>query len=77
MLTELVCARCAHAADLHGVEGFNSGCMVRNPTDCDCKATWEAIEARAIRRMTADLPVNTESDPDAEARSRASQDAQS
>jgi hypothetical protein len=72
IMQELLCARCGHAADAHPVEGMVGPCMVRVPEDCDCRVTWERIDARAIQRMMADLPVNTESDPDAEARGRAS-----
>lgn len=75
VMAELLCARCGHAADLHGVEGMKSGCMVRHPAECDCPAKWERIYDRAVRRMSAGLPVNTESDPDAESAERLSASA--
>ncbi len=75
VLDELLCPKCKHAADLHGI---NYGCMHERDGVCTCTLTWPSIEDRAIRRMTADLPINTESDPDAEERLRtvvAEQDA--
>lgn len=71
VLRELLCARCNHPADIHPVEGMGGTCMHRRDGDCDCPLTWERIEHRAIQRMTADLPINTESDRDAEQRLRA------
>lgn len=70
VLAELLCARCKHAADLHPVEGQGGTCMHRRDGECECPLTWERIEHRAIQRMSADLPINTESDPDAEDRAR-------
>ena len=70
VLAELLCARCGHPADLHGLEDFPSPCMHRRDGECECRVTWERIEDRAIMRMSAGLPINTESDPDAEGRAR-------
>lgn len=53
---ELKCARCGHFADVHGIEEMDSGCLARTDDGgCDCPLTWERIEDRAIRRMTAGL----------------------
>ena len=71
ILKELLCARCGHPADLHPVQGMGGTCMHRRDGDCPCPLLWERIEDRAIQRMSAGLAINTESDPDAEARERA------
>lgn len=62
---DLLCVRCRHRHDYHGVE---IGCMARNPAQCDCPLTMDAIYERAVRRLTAGLEVNTEREPDIEQR---------